>query len=314
MKAVLLDADSLGTDIDLAPLREQLESLEVHPTSTPAEARERLAGADVAIVNKVVLDADTLNALPSLRHVCVLATGTNNIDMEVAKERGIRVDNVNAYGTASVAQHTLMLILALATRLPQYQRDVAEGRWGESPFFCLMDHPTLQLEGKHLVLVGQGELGSKVAALAEAFGMRVSFSARPGNEANDRRPALAELLPEADVVSLHCPLTEHSRHLLNADNLKTIKKGALLVNCARGGVIDEEAALAALREGQLGGLAVDVLPAEPPRDGHALIDAVNESPRLNLLVTPHSAWITPEARQNIVKLTVDNLRNAAQEN
>lgn len=140
--------------------------------------------------------------------------------------------------------------------------------------------------------------------------MRVTFSARPGNEANDHRPALAELLPEADVVSLHCPLTEHSRHLINADNLARMKAGALLVNCARGGVIDEEAALAALRDGRLAGLAVDVLPVEPPRDGHALIDALNETPRLNLLVTPHSAWITPEARQNIVRLTAENLRNA----
>ncbi|MCA0973694.1 D-2-hydroxyacid dehydrogenase [Halomonas denitrificans] len=310
MKAVLLDADSLGDDIDLTPLREQLDSLDVHPTSTTAEARARLDGADVAIVNKVVLDADTLNALPSLKHICVLATGTNNIDMEVARQRGIRVDNVSAYGTASVAQHTLMLILALATRLPQYTSDVAEGRWGESPFFCMMGHPTVQLEGKHLVLVGQGELGSRVASLAEAFGMRVTFSARPGNEANDHRPALAELLPEADVVSLHCPLTEHSRHLINADNLARMKAGALLVNCARGGVIDEEAALAALRDGRLAGLAVDVLPVEPPRDGHALIDALNETPRLNLLVTPHSAWITPEARQNIVRLTAENLQNA----
>ncbi|WP_111411834.1 D-2-hydroxyacid dehydrogenase [Billgrantia lactosivorans] len=306
MKAVILDAASLGPDVDLAPLRERVDTLEVHRTSTTEQSRERLAGAEVAIVNKVVLDGATLEALPGLRLICVLATGTNNIDTATAERLGIEVRNVTAYGTASVAQHTLMLILALANRLPLYQRDVAAGRWNASPFFCLMDHATLQLEGKHLVIVGQGELGSRVATLAEAFGMRVSFAARPGNEANDRRPGLAELASSADVVSLHCPLTDDTRHLIDAERLATFKPGALLVNCARGGIIDEEAALAALREGRLGGLGVDVLPTEPPRGGHPLLDALGEP--LNLIVTPHNAWITPEARQRIVALTADNLR------
>ncbi|QOR38903.1 D-2-hydroxyacid dehydrogenase [Billgrantia diversa] len=305
MKAVILDAASLGPDIDLAAIREQVDTLDVHQTSTTAQSRERLAGAEIAIVNKVVLDAATLEALPELKLICVLATGTNNIDIATAEQLGIPVRNVTAYGTASVAQHTLMMILALANRLPLYQRDVATGRWSESPFFCLMDHATLQLEGKHMVILGQGELGSRVAALAEAFGMRVTFAARPGNEGNDRRPGIAELAPEADVISLHCPLTEATRHLVDAALLSTLKPGALLVNCARGGIIDEEAALLALREGRLGGLGVDVLPVEPPRDGHPLLDALSEP--LNLIVTPHSAWITPEARQRIVALTADNL-------
>ncbi|MFW3616082.1 D-2-hydroxyacid dehydrogenase [Billgrantia antri] len=305
MKAVILDAASLGPDVDLAPIREQVGTLEVHQTSTTEQSRERLAGAQVAIVNKVVLDTGTLEALPELKLICVLATGTNNIDMPTAERLGIEVRNVTAYGTASVAQHTLMLILALANRLPLYQRDVAAGRWNESPFFCLMNHGTLQLEGKHLVIVGQGELGSRVAALAEAFGMRVTFAARPGNEAADSRPGIAELAPEADVISLHCPLTEATRHLIGVGLLAHLNPEALLVNCARGGIIDEEAALAALREGRLGGLGVDVLPSEPPREGHPLLDALSEP--LNLIVTPHSAWITPEARQRIVALTGDNL-------
>ncbi|MCE8031691.1 MAG: D-2-hydroxyacid dehydrogenase [Halomonas sp.] len=306
MKAVILDAASLGPDIDLSAIREQVDDLEVHQASTTEQSRERLVGAQVAIVNKVVLDATTLEALPELKLICVLATGTNNIDMTTAERLGIEVRNVTAYGTASVAQHTLMLILALANRLPLYQRDVAAGRWNESPFFCLMDHGTLQLEGKHLVIVGQGELGSRVGALGEALGMRVSFAARPGNEAADSRPGIAELAPEADVISLHCPLTDATRHLIGTERLATLKPDALLVNCARGGIIDEDAALAALREGRLGGLGVDVLPAEPPRDGHPLLDALSEP--LNLIVTPHNAWITPEARQRIVALTSDNLR------
>lgn len=306
MKAVILDADSLGQDIDLTPIRDCVDTLDVHPLSTTEQSGERLADARVAILNKVVLDAATLEALPELRLICVLATGTNNIDMAATERLGIEVRNVNAYGTASVAQHTLMLILALANRLPLYQRDMRNGHWNRSPIFCLMDHRTLQLEGKHLVVVGQGELGSRVAQLGEAFGMRVSFAARPGNEANDSRRGFHELAPEADVLSLHCPLTEATRHLVDAELLERLTPGALLINCARGGIIDEQAALTALRDGRLGGLGVDVLPKEPPRDGHPLLDALAEP--LNLIVTPHNAWITPEARQRIVSLTVDNLR------
>ncbi|RTR05105.1 D-2-hydroxyacid dehydrogenase [Halomonas nitroreducens] len=305
MHAVILDAASLGPDIDLTPLAAQLDRLDVHGHTAPGDVPARLAGAEVAIVNKVVLDDDTLDRLPALRLICVLATGTNNIDMASAERRGIAVRNVTAYGTASVAQHTLMLLLALAARLPRYQRDVARGRWNTSPFFCLLDHPTLQLADKHLVIVGQGELGSRVGELAEAFGMRVSFAARPGGAADDPRPSLATLAPGADAISLHCPLTEATHHLVDGALLATLKPGALLLNCARGGIIDEIAALAALREGRLGGLAVDVLPQEPPREGHPLLSALDEA--LNLIVTPHNAWISPEARQRIVTLTADNL-------
>lgn len=306
MKAVILDSATLGDDIDLSPLRKEVDNLAVHPTTAPEDRLERLRGAQVAIVNKVVIDAELLDALPDLELICVLATGTNNIDMQAAERHGIAVRNVTAYGTQSVAQHTLMLMLALANRLPLYQRDVAAGKWNDSAFFCLLGHRTLQLADKHLVIVGQGELGRRVASLAEAFGMKVTFSARPGNEANDRRPSLSELALQADVISLHCPLTEDTRHLIDSDMLARMKPGALLINCARGGVIDEEAALESLRHGQLGGLGVDTLPKEPPRDGHPLLSALADP--LNLIVTPHNAWISPEARANVVKLTVDNLR------
>ncbi|MDN7132439.1 D-2-hydroxyacid dehydrogenase [Halomonas sp. MC140] len=303
--AVILDAKSLGPQIDLAAIRESVSHLEVFEQSSTQQAAERLAEADIAIVNKVVLDAKTLQKLPKLRLICVLATGLNNIDLETAKVNNIEVKNVAAYGTASVSQHTLMLMLSLANRLPLYQRDVAAGEWQRSDFFCLQDYPTLQLSGKHLVMVGQGELGSEVARLAEAFGMKVSFTARPGNEANDKRPSLDALLADADIISLHCPLSDATKHLINRERLAKAKPSLLLVNCARGGMIDEMAALDALREGKLGGLAVDVLPAEPPRNGHPLLDALAEP--LNLIVTPHNAWITPEARQNIVSLTANNI-------
>lgn len=306
MHAVILDAASLGPDVDLAPIEHRVTRLTRYDFTTADEAVDRLAEADVAIVNKVKLGAETLAALPRLRLICVLATGTNNIDMAAAERLGIPVRNVTAYGTASVAQHSLMMMLALAARLPRYQNDVAQGRWNESPFFCLLEHRTLQLEGKHLVVVGQGELGTRVGKLAEAIGMRVSFAARPGaRKGDDHRSSLADLAPTADVVSLHCPLTAATHHLIDAAMLARLKPAALLINCARGGIIDETAALASLRENRLGGLGVDVLPEEPPVNGHLLLDALEEP--LNLIVTPHNAWITPEARQRIVELTAENL-------
>ncbi|MBZ9556850.1 MULTISPECIES: D-2-hydroxyacid dehydrogenase [unclassified Modicisalibacter] len=307
MKAVILDAATLGDDIDLQPLRREVDTLEVYDLSPPDTCRERLAGAEIALVNKVVLDEALLGDLPELRMIGVLATGTNNIDMAAAERLGITVRNVTAYGTASVAQHTLMLMLSLANRLPLYQRDVREGAWNRAPIFCLLDHRTLQLDGKRLVIVGSGELGRAVARLAEAFGMHVDFAARPGNEGEDSRRPLADLAPEADIISLHCPLTEATRHLIDEALLTRLKPGALLINCARGGIIDEAAALTALRDGRLGGLGVDVLPGEPPRDGHPLLSALEEP--LNLIVTPHNAWISPEARQNVIALTADNIRH-----
>lgn len=303
--AVMLDAQSLGPQIDLGAIRDAVTHLEVFDQSTTQQAKERLTNAEIALVNKVVLDAETLKQLPSLRLICVMATGLNNIDLEAAKAQNISVKNVTAYGTASVSQHTLMLILTLANRLPQYQQEVANGAWQRSDFFCLQDHPTLQLAGKRLVMVGQGELGTEVARLAEAFGLQVTFAARPGNEANDSRPSLDDLLPEADIISLHCPLNADTQHLIDQKRLAAAKPSLLLVNCARGGIIDEVAALEALRQGSIGGLAVDVLPAEPPREGHPLLDALDEP--LNLIVTPHNAWITPEARQNIIALTAKNI-------
>jgi len=305
MQGVLLDAASLGQGIDLSPIQQQLTDLEVWSGTRSEEVQQRLRQAEVAIVNKVVLDRAALESAKQLKAICVLATGLNNIDLQAAEELGIQVFNVQAYGTASVAQHTLTLLLALATRLSQYQQSVAAGDWQKSPFFCLMQYPVTQLAGKKLLLVGHGELGREVERLTSALSMEVMIAARPGKSDDSRKP-FAELLPEADAISFHCPLTEATRDLLNADNLKTTKPDLLVVNAARGGIVNEEAALTALREGRLGGLAVDVLTQEPPKDGSPLLDALSED--LNLIVTPHSAWITPEARQKIVEMTAENIR------
>ncbi|RUO26514.1 glycerate dehydrogenase [Aliidiomarina minuta] len=304
MKGVLLDSDTLGDGIDFSPLKNQLSELTLWPSTQPEQVQERIKDTAVVMTNKVVLDRDTLQAATQLKLICVMATGLNNIDCEAAAELGIQVCNVQAYGTASVAQHTMMLMLALATRLPRYQRSVAAGEWQASPAFCLMQHSTLQLQNKNLLLVGYGELGQAVGKLAQAFGMQLLIAARPGKK-DDPRPTLDELLPQADVLSFHCPLTPATRELLNAERLQLAKPGVLVVNAARGGIVHESDALNALRRQKIGGLAVDVLTQEPPTDGNPLLQALNED--LNLIVTPHSAWITPEARQNIIKLTAENI-------
>ena len=243
-----------------------------------------------------------LEQAPRCRYIGILATGMNNVDLDYCKQRGITVNNVAGYGTDSVAQHTLMLMLNLATSALATMRQVQQGEWSQSPFFCLLDNPVIELAGKHLVIVGYGTLGQRVAELAKAFGMRVSVAARPGTQHTSRRP-LDELLPEADVVSLHCQLSDDTAEMINAERLALMKPGAFLINTARGGLIDEQALLTALTQNQIGGAALDTLSVEPPPADHPLLNA--QLP--NLLITPHSAWAAKEARQRLITLAVNKL-------
>ncbi|ODC03802.1 glycerate dehydrogenase [Terasakiispira papahanaumokuakeensis] len=308
-RSVLLDRASMGEGLNFTHLQTIAADLTCYDYTRAEDTADRLADAEIALTNKVVIDEAVMAACPKLKLICVMATGTNNIDLDAAKTRGISVKNVEAYGTHSVAQHTMMLMLALTTQLPRYQQDVAAGKWQQSPFFCLLDHPVMALAGKHLVIQGSGTLGKKVAQLAEAFDMKVTFAARPG-DTQDTRPSLASLISQTDVLSLHCPLTDDSRNLVDGDLLAKAKPELLLINCARGGIVDESAALTALKAGQLGGFATDVLTQEPPKDGNPLLDALANQAPLNLIVTPHSAWISREARQNILDLTADNIQAA----
>jgi glycerate dehydrogenase len=302
-RAAFLDYSSLDLgDLDPQPLKACFQHLELYPATAPEQVVERLQGLEVAIVNKVVLDATTLQACPSLKLILLAATGTNNVDLAAARAQGISVSNCQGYGTPSVAQHTLMLLLALATRLPDYQQAIAQGQWQRSKQFCLLDFPIVELEGKTLGLLGHGELGSAVARLAEAFGMRVLLGQLPGRPARPDRVALEQLLPQVDALTLHCPLNEHTRHMIGAAQLELMKPGAFIINTARGGIIDEQALAAALRAGHLGGAATDVLTVEPPVDGNPLLAA--DIPRL--IVTPHSAWGSREARQRIIGQLADN--------
>lgn len=302
-RAVFLDHSSLDLgDLDLSGLQGCFDQLQVYPSSSPQQVRERLQGASVVISNKVMLDAQTLAACPDLKLILVAATGTNNVDLDTARAQGICVSNCQGYGTPSVAQHTLMLLLALATRLPDYQKAVAEGRWQQSRQFCLLDFPIVELEGKTLGLLGHGELGSAVGRLAEAFGMRVLLGQLPGRPERADRLALDELLPQVDALTLHCPLNENTLHMIGAAQLSLLKPGAFVINTGRGGLIDEQALADALRSGHLGGAATDVLSVEPPVHGNPLLAA--DIPRL--IVTPHCAWGSREARQRIVDQLMEN--------
>ncbi|MCV4343802.1 2-hydroxyacid dehydrogenase [Pseudomonas capsici] len=302
-RAVFLDHTSLDLgDLDLGELRESFGELVLHDSTSPDQVIERLKGAQVAISNKIMIDAGTFAACPELKLVLVTATGTNNVDLAAAREHGVTVCNCQGYGTPSVAQHTLLLLLALATRLPDYQKAVQQGLWQKSSQFCLLDFPIVELEGKTLGLLGHGELGSAVARLAEAFGMRVLLGQIPGRPARADRLPLEQLLPQIDALTLHCPLNEHTRNMIGARELQLLKPQALVVNTARGGLIDEQALADALRNGHLGGAASDVLSVEPPVSGNPLL--ADDIPRL--IITPHSAWGAREARQRIVSQLIEN--------
>lgn len=303
MKGVILDAASLGPDdIDLTQLTSSVTQCVVHATTETHQIVERIYDAEIVFTNKVKLDSAILNQTAHLKLIVVLATGTNNIDVEAAKNHGITVCNIVRYGAATVAQHTLMLMLALSTRLLDYVSDVKNGRWEQSPFFCLLHHPIVELAGKTLGIVGYGELGQHVGKLAEALGMRVLIAQRMGENnhtTKEPRVPLDELLPQVDVLTLHCPLTPNTMHLMNASRLALMKPNAFLINTARGALIDGEALVTALNAGKLAGAAIDVLDAEPPPDNHPLLQAVKKGVP-NLIITPHCAWASREARQRLV--------------
>ena len=304
MNGVFLDYTSLDKqDLDMQALRAAFDALTLYPLTSADVLLERVADAEVIITNKVVINAETIRQCPQLKLILISATGTNNVDLAEARARGIVVCNCQAYGTSAVAQHTLMLMLNLATSFLSYQRAIQQGEWQKSTQFCLLDAPIVELAGKTLGILGYGELGQAVARLAEAFGMQIRIAALPGRPADESRIPFAALLPQVDFLSLHCPLTEDTHHLISHAELDAMKPGAFLLNCARGGIVDEQALAQALREGKIAGAATDVLSVEPPKEGNVLLDASIP----NLIVTPHNAWGSVDARQRIVDQLLENV-------
>lgn len=301
---VFLDRASVGADLKLCALDDLAEHWDFHPTTAPQETLPRILEADLVISNKVVLNRTTLATCKKLKLVCIAATGTNNIDLKAARELGVAVCNVTGYATPSVVQHVFSLLLALTTRLEEHQAAARDGRWAGSPFFCLLDMPFRELAGKTMGIVGYGELGQGVAKVAEAFGMKVIIAQRPGGEPQTGRVELNDLLAKSDVVSLHVPLADNTRNLLNAERLALLQPNAILINTARGGIVDEKALVEALRAGRIGGAGLDVLSEEPPVKGNPLLDL--ELP--NLIVTPHVAWASLEARQRLMDQVAENIK------
>ncbi|MCB1774498.1 MAG: D-2-hydroxyacid dehydrogenase [Gammaproteobacteria bacterium] len=305
MKGVFLDLDSLAADdLDLTAFDGLLDEWRTFPMTEPGQRAERIGDAEVVVTNKVVLDDDVLSSAPALRLVCVTATGYNNIAIETARERGIAVSNVVAYATDSVVQHVFALILAHHTRLLDYSTSVRNGDWSRSNQFCLLNFPVRELRGMTLGIVGYGELGRGVARIAEAFGMDVIVAQRPGGLPVRGRHPLDDVLRRADVLTLHVPLLDSTHHLIDRQALEKMKPTALLINTARGAIVDNQALADALREGVIGGAGIDVLDVEPPPADHPLL--ADDIP--NLVVTPHSAWAGRQARQNVVDETVANIR------
>lgn len=308
MRTVFLDFATVShNDVSADPLRIPGIELMLHDVTPASAVAERCRNAGIVIINKVSLDATVLKSATELRLVCLAATGTNNVDIEAARRRGVAVCNIEAYCTASVVQHVFAVILALTHHLQAYQALLQQGAWRSSPQFCLLDFPIRELAGKTLGIVGLGELGGAVAGVAKAFGMRVRVARRPGgsDDGDPDRIPLQQLLAEADVISLHCPLTDATRGLIGAAELAQMKPDALLINTARGALVDSAALAAALNSGRLGGAGIDVLPEEPPVKGDPLLDPTIP----NLIVTPHIAWAAREARQRAVDEIAANIRS-----
>ncbi len=295
MRAVFLDFATVGAaELDRGPLLEVLPGMEFFDTTPPGKVVERVRAAEVVLVNKVKLTAAVQAQAQALRFIGLAATGVDNVDLESAKRRGIAVCNIRAYCTQSVTEHVFGTLLTLTHSLHRFNAAVRDGAWQQSSEFCLLDFPLRELSAMTMGIVGYGDLGRSVARSAKHFGMDVLIARRRGQPpADDGRTDLDELLSRADVVSLHCPLTEDTRGLIGERELGLMKNDALLINTARGGLVDSAALRAALEAESIGGAAIDVLAEEPPVDGDPLLDC--DSPRL--FVTPHIAWATREARQ-----------------
>ena len=304
MKAVFLDYGTMGPDLDLQPIYELFPDVELYDETTHAEMVERIRDAEFAFTNKIRFTEDLLAVAGKLRYIGLTATGTDNIDLATAKEHGIAVANIRGYCTQSVVEHVFGTLLMLTHSLGAYRDSVRAGDWQESRDFSMLSFPVRELSAMTLGLVGYGELGSGVAKIAHAFDMEVIVSARPGaDEIPNDRIAFHDVLANADVISLHCPLNETTRNLINADSLAQMKAGAFLINTARGGLVDSQALVDALAADHLAGAAIDVLAQEPPRDGDPLLDYGGD----NLIVTPHVAWATNEARQAAINELAANV-------
>lgn len=306
LKAALLDEATFNAnDLNMEPLLALLENWTRYPSTTLQQRATHLEGINIAVANKVKFDKALLENLPDLKVILLTATGMDNVDREACKQLGIAVYNVTDYCTASVSQHVFSLILALSTNVLAYQKMTQTGAWSRSDHFSSLKFPIQELGGKTLGLIGYGALAKGVEKLAKAFDMKILIGQRAGSKiATDGRVLINELLPQVDVLSIHCPLTPDTQHLIDANAFHLMKPTALLINTARGGVVDNSALADALRNNDIGGAGIDVLEIEPPPLDHPLV--AGDLP--NLILTPHIAWASIEARQRVIDGVAENLK------
>ncbi len=310
-QTVFLDyASTSHNDLDLTQLEQACGALTLWQDTNPETLLEHIGQAEVVISNKVLINASTLQALKDqLKLICVAATGTNNVDLVAARALGIPICNVRNYGSRSVAEHCISLIFALARQIPAYNQTVQMGNWQQSKHFCLLDYPITEIAGKTLGIIGYGTLGQATAELAAAIGMKIIIAERlDANRIRPNRVNIDELLAQADVISLHCPLTEQTKRLIHAKRLKQMKPSAFLINSARGGLIDEADLLAALQNGTIAGAGLDVLSIEPPTAANPLL----RQSLPNLIITPHIAWASRKARQTLLNQLADIINSFQQ--
>ena len=302
MKIVVLDGYSANPgDLSWQGL-EQLGELTVYDRTKPDETVARAAGAEVVLTNKVIINKETMAKLPCLKYIGVLATGYNVVDIEAARERGIVVTNVPAYSTESVAQMVFAHLLTVTNRTEYYAIQNRQDRWSANPDFCYWDFPHMELAGKTFGIVGLGNIGQRVAQIALAFGMKVkAMTSKDSLPDGIEKASLEELLAESDVLSLHCPLTENTRHLMNDRTLRKMKPSAILINTGRGPLVDDQAVADALAEGRLAAFCADVLTEEPPKADNPLLK------QPNAFTTPHIAWASTEARCRLIQVATDNV-------
>ena len=300
-RIVFLDSDTIAPQIELPRPGFSHEWVEYARTA-PGEVAGRIAGAGIVITNKARIGAAELDAAPTVKLVAVAATGTDCVDAAACAARGVAVTNIRGYSVNTVPEHVFSLLLALRRNLIPYAQDVRNGVWQDRAMFCFFDHPIRDLSGKTLGIVGKGKIGSKVASIAEAFGMSVIYAARPGEPAAPGRVAFDDFCAQADVISLHCPLTDSTRGLLGAEAFAAMTKRPILINTARGALIDLPALQAALAAGQVSGAGIDVADQEPPARDDILMRLADD-PRV--IVTPHVAWASDEAMQTLA----DQLRD-----
>lgn len=300
-RIVFLDRDSIQADMRRPGFAHEWRD---YPATVAAQVSERLHGATIAISNKVPLMAGSLTPLKHLKMIAVCATGTNNVDLDYCRAHGIVVSNIRNYAMHTVPEHVFAMILALRRNLPGYREDVHNGLWQQAEQFCLFTRPIQDLHGSTLGVVGNGALGQATAKLGAAFGMRVLIAEHKG--ATQTRPGYTSfetVLAESDAITLHCPLTPATQHLIGAPEFGKMRRHALLINTARGGLVDEAALVQALRDGVIGGAGFDVLTTEPPRAGNPLLDL-----RLpNFILTPHVAWASRNAMQIMADQLIDNI-------